>query len=82
VTEAVLLEMRRGDLILLDESNLLRPLVEALFFAVLACPDCGALGLITVPQYSGIHPVTCGADDCSCRFRIMDKSRFEFSPVN
>jgi len=74
--------MNPGDIILLDESASLRPLVEEAFFAVLSCPGCGTPGLITLPQFSGIEPVTCGSDSCSCRFRIIEKSRLEYLPVN
>lgn len=74
--------MNPGDIILLDESASLRPLVEEAFFAVLSCPWCGTPGLVTLPQYSGIEPVTCGSDSCSCRFRIIERSRLEYLPVN
>jgi hypothetical protein len=82
VNEDSLLEMRAGDVIFLDESSSMRPVVETYFFAVLSCPGCGTLGLITFPQYKGIQPVICGADDCSCRFRILEKARFEYLPAS
>jgi hypothetical protein len=82
VTEDSLLYMRAGDIIFLDESSSLRPLVETDFFAVLSCPCCGTSGLITPPQYRGVEPVICGSDACSCRFRISEKMRFEFLPAN
>ena len=82
VGEDSLQAMNPGDIILLDESASLRPLVEQTFFAVLSCPCCGTSGLITVPQFCGVEPVTCGSDSCSCRFRIVEKSRLEYLPVN
>lgn len=82
VGEDSLLLMYPGDIILLDESASLRPLVEEAFFAVLSCPGCGTPGLVTLPQFSGIEPVICGSDNCSCRFRIIEKSRLEYLPVN
>ncbi|HEV2351543.1 MAG TPA: hypothetical protein VG028_17060 [Terriglobia bacterium] len=82
VSEDALLDMRAGDLIFLDESAVLRPMVESVFFAVLSCPCCGILGLIMLPQYLGNQPVICGADDCSCRFRILEKARIEFLPAS
>lgn len=78
VAENLLQVMQAGDAILLDESASLRPMVESVFFAVLSCPGCGTLGLITKSQYNGIEPVICGADHCSCRFRIVENTRFEF----
>ncbi len=40
------------------------------FWAVLACPDCGTLGLITRKQMAGLSPVICGSENCSAQFFI------------
>ncbi len=40
------------------------------YWAVLACPTCGILGLITRKQVSGLIPVICGSPDCSAQFFI------------
>lgn len=48
------------------------------FWAVLACPQCGTLGLITEPQYRGEYSVICGSPHCSCHFLIHDHSRLEY----
>jgi hypothetical protein len=74
--------MAPGDVIFLDETESLKTAVESIFFAVLACPACGALGLITSAQYVGAAPVTCVSNQCSCRFRIDDGSRVVYLPVN
>ncbi len=71
-----------GDIIVLDGSECLRSQVESDFFAVLACPQCGTLDLITPSQYFGGVPVICGSNLCSCRFRIDDESRLVYLPVN
>jgi hypothetical protein len=42
------------------------------FWAVLACPCCGTLGLITRKQMAGLTPVLCGSDQCSAQFHIND----------
>ncbi len=42
------------------------------YFAVLACPSCGVLGLITRRQIAGLIPVICGSDQCSASFMIRD----------
>lgn len=42
------------------------------YFAVLACPSCGVLGLITRRQVAGLIPVICGSDQCSAQFFIRD----------
>jgi len=43
------------------------------YWAVLACPDCGTLGLITRRQIAGLLPVICGSDTCSAQFFIHDQ---------
>lgn len=42
------------------------------YWAVLACPACGTLGLITRRQISGLIPVICGSDQCSAQFFLSD----------
>jgi hypothetical protein len=40
------------------------------YVAVLACPHCGALGLITKWQYVGLESMICGSDDCSSEYYL------------
>jgi hypothetical protein len=40
------------------------------FWAVLGCPSCGTLGLITRKQIAGLVPVICGSEICSAQFFI------------
>jgi hypothetical protein len=42
------------------------------YWAVLACPGCGALGLITRAQYAGIESMICGGDTCSAEYFLRD----------
>lgn len=42
------------------------------YWAVLSCPDCGTLGLITRRQIAGLIPVICGSNQCSAQFSIRD----------
>src|SRR5207253_1229899 len=42
------------------------------YWAVLSCPKCGTLGLITRKQLAGLLPVICGSDKCSAQFFIND----------
>jgi hypothetical protein len=42
------------------------------YWAVLSCPECGTLGLITRKQVVGLIPVICGSDSCSAQFFIKD----------
>jgi hypothetical protein len=38
------------------------------YWAVLSCPKCGQLGLITRKQVAGLVPVICGSDKCPAQF--------------
>ncbi len=40
------------------------------YWAVLACPECGTLGLITRRQIAGLVPVICGSNQCSAQYVI------------
>jgi len=42
------------------------------YWAVLACPGCGTLGLITRRQIVGLIPVICGSNQCSAQFFLKD----------
>ena len=42
------------------------------YWAVLACPECGTLGLITRRQVAGLVAVICGSDRCSAQFFIRE----------
>jgi hypothetical protein len=50
------------------------------FWAVLACPACGTLGLITRKQIAGLIPVICGSNSCSAQFFIRDSDVLERKP--
>jgi hypothetical protein len=43
------------------------------YWAVLSCPSCGTLGLITRKQMAGLLPVICGASTCPAQFFIKDE---------
>ncbi|MGH9396445.1 MAG: hypothetical protein ACRD18_06290 [Terriglobia bacterium] len=74
--------MARGDIILLDGTESLRELVDTAFFAILACPFCGKLDLVTQSQYSGTETVICGYDNCACHFRINGRQEIDYLPAN
>ena len=42
------------------------------YWAVLSCPSCGTLGLITRRQAGGLVPVLCGSNQCPAQFFIRD----------
>lgn len=82
VYEESMESMTRGDIILLGDTGPLRELVDEAFFAILACPICGKLDLVTQAQYSGIETVICGYEDCACHFRINCRQEIAYLPVN
>jgi hypothetical protein len=43
------------------------------YWAVLACPSCWTLGLVTRRQVVGLVPVICGSDQCSAQFFLRDE---------
>ena len=43
------------------------------YWAVLACPSCGTLGLVTRRQVVGLVPVICGSDQYSAQFFLRDE---------
>ena len=45
------------------------------YWAVLSCPECGTLGLITRKQLAGLLPVICGSNQCPAH------TRYERIPV-
>ena len=42
------------------------------YWAVLACPACGTLGLITRRQIAGLIPIICGSDKCPAQFFLNE----------
>ena len=42
------------------------------YWAVLSCPTCGTLGLITRKQVAGLLPIICGSQMCSAQYFLND----------
>ena len=82
VDESSLATMAPGEVLLLDDVVSLRNAIEPAFFAVLACPLCGARALITLAQYFGTVPVMCGSKTCSGLFRIVNQDSLVYLPAN
>jgi len=74
--------MDPGDIILLEDTSDLRAQVDSGFYAILSCPQCGHLDLITQAQYAGAISVLCGRQACSCHFKIHEKNRLAYLPLN
>jgi hypothetical protein len=82
VKEDAVGEMKPGDMILLEETSALRAPLDSGFYAILACPQCCHLDLITQAQFAGAASVLCGHADCSCHFNIIEKTSLAYLPLN
>ena len=51
------------------------------YWAVLSCPSCGTLGLVTRKQMTGLLPVICGSQECSAQFFIRENEIQPRKPV-
>jgi hypothetical protein len=71
--------MDPGTVFMLDEQNKLGQ-AQNPFIAVMACPRCGTLGLITRRQLYGSETMICGGDACSAEYRL-DGERICFRPL-
>jgi len=45
---------------------------DDLFRGVLACPECGDRGMITIQQMNGVKPIVCESKECLTTFVIFD----------
>jgi hypothetical protein len=50
------------------------------YWAVLSCPACGQLGLVTRKQITGLLTVICGSEKCSAQFFIRDEEIVQRKP--
>jgi len=66
-------QMQPGTLFLLEQAGDLGK-ADNPYWAVLACPRCGSLGLITRQQCAGVESMICGADNCSAEYYFVEKS--------
>ena len=72
LTEWIPEQMEPGSLFVLENAGQVGDHDDP-YWAVLACPECGTLGLITQKQVSGLIPVICGSDKCSAQFMILNE---------
>ncbi|HEX5235712.1 MAG TPA: hypothetical protein VFW25_10325 [Silvibacterium sp.] len=62
-------QMEPGTLFLLENAGSLGDTRDP-YWAVLACPGCGSLGLITRAQFAGLQSMICGSDHCSLEYYL------------
>jgi hypothetical protein len=66
-------QMQPGTLFLLEQAGELGK-AENPYWAVLACPSCGSLGLITRQQCAGLEAMICGSSECSAEYFLEDQT--------
>jgi hypothetical protein len=54
--------------------------VQNPYVAVMSCPRCGTIGLITRRQFYSGETMICGGDDCSAEYRL-DGEVIRFRPA-
>jgi len=64
-------QMQAGTIFVLENAGHIGE-SEDPYWAVLSCPGCGTLGLITRKQMAGLLPVICGSGRCAAQFFIRD----------
>ncbi len=73
-------QMEPGTLFMLEQAGELGR-AEDPFWAVLSCPVCGSLGLITRQQCFGLQPMICGSDKCSAEY-LLEDGQIRFRPAS
>jgi hypothetical protein len=64
-------QMEPGTMFFLEQAGGLGK-AENPYWAVLACPCCGALGLITRQQCAGLEAMICGSEHCSAEYFLLN----------
>jgi hypothetical protein len=79
LTEWMPEQMEPGSLFILENAGeVVDP--DDPYWAVLACPECGTLGLITRNQVRGLIPVICGSRVCPAQFMILNEQVYPRLP--
>jgi hypothetical protein len=71
LTEWIPEQMSPGTIFVLENAGKVGETADP-YWAVLSCPSCGTLGLITRKQIAGLLPVICGSAQCAAQFFIHD----------
>ena len=65
-------QMEPGTIFVLENAGEIGDIDDP-YWAVLSCPSCGQLGLVTRKQIVGLISVMCGGKSCSAEFFIKDE---------
>lgn len=71
-------QMQPGTLFMLEQTEELGK-VENPYCAVLSCPSCGSLGLITRRQCVGLESMICGSEKCSAEY-YLEEGQIRYRP--
>ena len=72
-------QMQPGTIFVLENAGRIGE-KEDPYWAVLACPSCGSLGLITRQQCAGLEPMICGSDQCSAEY-FLESGSIRYRPA-
>ena len=64
-------QMEPGTLFVLENAGTMGEAANP-YWAVLSCPSCGMLGLITRRQYTGMESMICGSPQCSAEYYLRE----------
>jgi hypothetical protein len=73
-------QMRPGTMFLMEQAGELSK-VENPYWAVLSCPGCGSIGLITRQQWAGLTATICGSQICSREY-FVEGERIRYRAAN
>jgi hypothetical protein len=73
-------QMRPGTMFLMEQAGELSKVANP-FWAVLACPCCGSIGLITREQWAGLTAMICGSNRCSSEY-FVEAERLRYRKAN
>jgi len=74
-------QMQPGTLFLLEQGETMGK-ADNPYIAVLACPSCGSLGLITRQQCAGLESMICGSDKCSAEYFLSADAHIHYRQPN
>lgn len=66
-------QMEPGTLFMLERGGEMGS-AENPYLAVLACPSCGSLGLVTRQQCAGLESLICGSATCSAEYYLEGRT--------
>jgi hypothetical protein len=69
-------QMEPGTLFVLENAGTMGEATNP-YWAVLSCPSCGVMGLITRSQFAGSESMICGSHTCSAEY-FLDEDEIRY----